>query len=280
MELFDEPMAKHTTLKIGGPARKMLIPESEEELLSAVRQCRREGTPFRIVGNGSNILVNDEGLDEVIIKTTRACLRLECEGKTIYAGASVKIQRFVRFCAEHDLGGFEYLISVPATVGGVVFMNAGRGRHLNQQISDGITSVRVFDGEKIFELNKDECQFKYREFIFHWKPNWVILGAYLELKAQDRLMGEQAIQERKDFVREQQDYRDPSAGSVFKSGRLFVFKHAQGLKIGDAEFSKKAVNWINNRGQAKARDVLKLIKIVKWMNWLTFKKAKEELRLW
>lgn len=280
MELSNEPMAKHTTLKIGGPVRKLLIPENEEELLAAVQQCHREGNSFRIVGNGSNILVNDNGLDEVIIKNTRACLRLECDGTTIYAGASVKIQRFVRFCAEHDLGGFEYLISVPATVGGVVFMNAGRGRHVNQQISDGIISVRVFDGDKVFELSKEECQFQYRESIFHWKPEWVILGAYFVLKVQGRAKGEQVIQGRKDFVKESQDYSDPSAGSVFKSGRLFVFKCAQGLKVGDAEYSKKSVNWINNRGQAKARDVLKLIKIVKWMNWLTFKKAKEELRLW
>ena len=280
MEFHNELLSKHTTLKIGGPARKLLVPESEEELLSAIKQCRRETTPFRILGNGSNILVNDDGLDEVIIKNTRACLRLECDGTMIYAGASVKIQRFVRFCAENDLGGFECLISVPATVGGVVFMNAGRGRYVNQQISDGIISVRVFDGEKIFELRKEECQFRYRESIFHGKPEWVILGATLVLKVQARTIGEQSIQERKDFVKDSQDYSDPSAGSVFKSGRLFVFKRAQGLKVGDAEYSKKSVNWINNRGQAKARDVLKLIKIVKWMNWLTFKKAKEELCLW
>ena len=159
-------------------------------------------------------------------------------------------------------------------------MNAGRGHYVNKQISDGIISVRVFDGQEVFELSKEECQFQYRESIFHRKPHWVILGAHVGLQVQARAKGEEAIQERKNFVKESQDHRNPSAGSVFKSGRLCLFKCVQGLKVGDAEYSQKAVNWINNRGKAKASDVLKLIKIVKWMNWISFKNAKEELCLW
>ena len=127
MELCNEPMAKHTTLRIGGPARKLLIPESEEELLGLLQECRKAKLPFRIVGNGSNILVNDVGLEEVVIKNTRACLRLECHEGAVYAGGSVKIQHFLRFCAAHNLGGLEYLFSVPATIGGAVLHECGTG---------------------------------------------------------------------------------------------------------------------------------------------------------
>ena len=279
--LHDELMSKHTTFRIGGPVETMLIPESEDELINTIRDCRAQNQPYRILGNGSNLLVSDQGIKECVINNERACKRLEIkDNDIIYAGSSVKIQLFIRFCVNHGREGYEYLFSVPAAVGGAIYMNAGRGQQFNKQISDHLVSVRVFNGVEVIDIPQSECEFSYRSSIFHKRPHWVILGAYFKPPIQRREEGEAKIKERMKFTKEVQDYNYPTAGSVFKSVRHELFWLVFGLKSGKAQYSAKTTNWINNMGGAKAADVLKLIKVVEVLNLLTFKRAIREIICW
>lgn len=280
IELKNELMSKHITFKVGGPVEIMLIPETEDELIQAIKFVHQKETPCRILGNGSNLIVKDKGLKGYVIKNTKACLALEVEDNIVYTGASVKLQQYIKFCTKNNLEGPEYLFSVPATMGGAIFMNAGRGKQFNLQISDYLTSVKIFDGHEIRVLSKEACKFEYRSSIFHEHRDWVILGAYFQLNDQNHEVGDRKIQERKSFVKEHQDYNAPTAGSVFKAGHHRAFNFVKGFRIGKAGYSKKTLNWINNLGGAKSRDIILLIICFKVLSYILFKKTKLENEIW
>jgi UDP-N-acetylmuramate dehydrogenase len=259
-----EPMAKHTSLRIGGPVRRLLIPETREELIEAVRDCRARRLPYTVVGRGSNILAADSFIDRVIIKNTEACrtLTISADG-LIEAGASVPLQEFVRFCLDHERHGMEYLYSIPGNIGGAVYMNAGRGRDQQLGISDYLVSVEVFDGERCFLVPKASCEFSYRDSIFHRKP-WTILSAQFRLPEQPRAVGQQKVEERMAFTRRAQDHTAPNAGTVFKEGFGRYGYAFRGRRVNGAMFSPKTKNWILNVDRATARDVKRLLAIVRW----------------
>ncbi len=280
--LINEPMAKHTTFRVGGAVEELVIPESEEEFIEIFRQCLGSRIPFRVLGNGSNILVGDEGLRGCVIESARSCSSLGISNGLVYCGASIKVQQFIRFCVRHDLQAPEYLFSVPATVGGAIFMNAGRGRALNQQISDSLESVRVYDGtaDRVFLLGKEHCGFQHRYSIFHERRDWLILGGYFRPGPQDGSIGEARIKERMQFVKELQDYNHPTAGSVFKEGVHRIFVLARGWRCGGAQYSGKTANWINNVNNATARDIERLIWRVQLLHRLLFRKVVREIEIW
>jgi len=280
IKLYKEPLSRHTTFRIGGVADILVIPETEAELIEALDFCQKKDIPHYLIGNGSNVLVRDSGLCAQVIKTTKACLNIEREGDVVTVGASVALQQFIRFCVEHDLCGLEYLVSIPGTVGGALYMNAGQGRNINTQISDKLLSVRIFDGNKIVSLNKEECNFEHRYSIFHKQKKWVILEASFKLQFQERSIGEAKIRERLEFTRKNHDCRYPNAGSIFKNGHPLVFKLVRGLRKGSAEYSKITPNWINNKGSARARDIIKLMKYVEFLNCLFFCTAEREIEVW
>lgn len=280
IEYKDEPLSSYTTFRIGGRARFLLQPENEEELIGLIADYRSKKTAYRVIGNGSNLLISDRGIPEPVINNQAACLRLEIVDGVVYAGSSVKLQSFIRFCVRNGVAAYEYLFSVPATIGGAIFMNAGRGKSMNQQISDYLVGVRVFDGKKVYEVSKNECDFGYRKSIFHSRRDLMILGAYFKPPAQLTQIGEQNIKERMRYVKETQDFNHRTAGSVFKSARHGIFYWVKGVKIGDAQYSDKTTNWINNNGSATADDVRWLIRIVFALNLLTFKVAQQEIEYW
>ena len=115
--ISNEPLRNHTTFKIGGPAEVLSIPESEQELISEIKRCIYEGIDYRMIGNGSNLLINDKGINGVIIKNTKACTWINKQGDYVDVGSSLYLQRLVRFLVENNLDGMEYLYSIPATVG-------------------------------------------------------------------------------------------------------------------------------------------------------------------
>lgn len=280
--LTNEPMARHTTFRIGGGVEELLIPESEEELIAIFRQCANGKAPFRVLGNGSNVLVGDAGLKGCVIDNSRACTRLEVSQGLVYAGASVKLQQFIRACVKNDLSAPEYLFSVPATIGGAIFMNAGRGRSYNQQISDFLESVRVYDARKdeVFVLPREDCGFQYRYSVFHGRRDWLILGGGFRPAPQERSVGEARIRERMRFVKDSQDYNHPTAGSIFKAGEHRIFERAKGWRWGGAEYSGKTTNWINNTNNARARDIEKLIWFVQLLHFMKFRRAVREIEIW
>lgn len=188
--LYNEPLIKHTTFRIGGPASELVIPETEEELIQEIKRCKQNKIPFRIMGKGSNLLITDKGIRSVIIKNTRACNCIKKNNNCVYVGSSVSLQEFVHFCVNNDLEGMEYLYSIPRTIGGAIFMNAGRGRTEHQTISNKIDFVRYFNGAEVKDLENTKCRFGYRESIFQGHRSMIILGANFVLKDQPRETGE------------------------------------------------------------------------------------------
>ncbi len=274
---INEPLSDHTTFKIGGPAIELSIPEDKEELIREIRRCKKRNLDYKLLGKGSNILVSDKGVKKVIIKNTEACTDIKKNDDIVEVGSSVSLQKFVKFCVNNNLEGMEYLYPIPATVGGGIYMNAGRGRKHNLSISNNIVSVTIFDGNRIRELNKEGCEFDFRCSIFHEHDDWVILGAKFRLNKQPKEVGEERIKERMEFVKNSQDRKYPNAGSIFKQRSFIAGKLLNGLKIGGAQIKG---NWISNVDHATFKDVLWLIRISKLVSYLTFKKPELEIEIW
>lgn len=280
MKTETERLAEHTWLKIGGPA-EIATPESKSEFVDLLTECHEEGREYRILGGGSNLLVTDERLDELVIKSTDACTDFEVDGTEVEVGASMMIPQFVKQCVDHDLGGYEYLYSVPGTVGGGIYMNAGRGRSHRQTILNHLTSVEVFvDGEvRVFE--KDELDFEHRWSTFHEHDDWVILSATFDMPEQPAKKGKDLIKERMAKVGER-ERGQPNAGSVFKSSsRLPLHKiPPNGLSVDGARFVSG--NRICHDGKASFDDVYRLVKRAELLHRLTslFQKAEIEWKIW
>lgn len=261
-EYFNEPLARHTTFRIGGSAERLVVPSSRDELVEILTACRRTRTSTFVMGRGSNLLVKDSGVKGVVIKNTESCRELDWNGKYVRAGSSVPLQKLVKFCVENGRVGMEYLYSVPGNVGGAICMNAGRGEAFNQSISDHLVSAEIFDGERVRTITKEEGSFSYRTSVFQTMKHWIILSALFELPGQERDVGEQLIRERLALAREKHDLGHPSAGTVFK--RYFrPLPEIIGHRIGNAQFSAKTPGWIINLGGATCSDVAALIKYAK-----------------
>ncbi len=263
---FDEPLARHTTFRVGGPVRLLARPRSESALCDLLERIRDSDVPFVVLGGGSNVLAPDGPLEMAVIQLHLACNELRSgqgsKGQTIlFAGAGTKLQELIRYCIENGLEGLEPLSGIPGTVGGALAMNAGTP---SGAISDNLLQVDLVDRNgKRRSIRREELTPGYRTMgIAH---NGIVLGACFKLGScpVEILKGraEQVLQNR----RRTQPLRYPSAGSVFKNpdggfaGALIEKAGLKGYRKGDAEVSKKHANWIINRGSACARDILCLI---------------------
>jgi UDP-N-acetylmuramate dehydrogenase len=211
-----------------------------------------------VLGCGSNVLAPDAGVRSIVIKTTKACLDLSVEGGRVIAGASVSLSHFVSFCVRHGYYGMEYLHSIPATVGGAICMNAGRGRQYHCAISDYLRRVWVCEGGRIVTRWAHECAFDYRRSRFLAEPHTVVIRGEFELPRQDPALGSVRIRERVEFIKRTQDRSCPNAGTVFKA-HFRPLPELAGLQIGGARFSATTPNWIVNVGAATADDVTRLV---------------------
>ncbi|MDJ1434196.1 FAD-binding protein [Halostagnicola sp. A-GB9-2] len=239
MKRITESLADHTWLKIGGKA-ELAVPETKAELVDLLQECHAHDRPYRILGNGSNLLVSDEGVDQLVIKTTEACTDVEFDGNRANVGASVMAPQFVNACIEQDLGGYEYLYSVPGTIGGAIYMNAGRGKSYGLTIADHLESVEIFDDGEVRELDVDEIEFRHRYSSFQDYDDWVILSATFDLPSQQAEEGRAKARERMQKVKSRERSK-PNAGSVFKSGAKLPLQKVPpgGLSVGDAHFVSK-----------------------------------------
>lgn len=280
MKRMTEDLSAHTWLKIGGPT-EIAIPESKSEFVELLCKCQETNTPYRILGNGSNLLVSDDGIDEFVIKNSEACNELEFDGNRVTVGASVMVPQFITACINNDLGGYEYLYSVPGTIGGAIYMNAGRGKRHEQTIADYLLTVEYYADGDVQELPVDELEFKHRYSLFHEHDDWVILSATFELPDQPSEEGRRKAKERMDKVG-QRERSKPNAGSVFKSGARCPFHKIplRGLSVGDAWFVSR--NRICHNGDATFDDVKRLITLAKRLNRLVppFKEPEVEWEIW
>ena len=280
MNTATENLADHTWLKIGGQA-EIATPQSEEDLVNLLRHCQEIDRPYRILGNGSNLLVSDDGVDELVIKTTECCTSVDISEDIVKAGASVMVPQFVSQLIEHDLGGYEFLYSVPGTIGGAIYMNAGRGKQHNKTIADHLLTVSFFDGTEIRTREKSELNFAYRYSIFHEHPNWVILSATFSPPEQPQEMGRKLAKERMEKVGKRERSK-PNAGSVFKSGVRIPLGRIppNGLSVDGARFVSS--NRICHDGNATSKDVYRLVKLAQLVHRIVppFSKPEIEWEIW
>lgn len=280
MKRTTEEVGKHTWLNIGGPA-EIATPESKDEFVDLLHECHETKREYRILGNGSNLLVTDDGIDELVIKNTEACTQLEFDGNRAVVGASVMVPQFITACINNDLGGYEYLYSVPGTIGGAIYMNAGRGESHGMTIADHLESVEYFAEGEVIEAKPDQLDFRHRYSLFQEHDDWVILSATFELPDQPRAEGRELAKERMTKVQERERSK-PNAGSVFKSGARLPLHVVppNGLSVGDARFVSS--NRICHDGDATFEDVKRLVSIAKWLNYLVppFRKPVVEWEIW
>ncbi len=273
---FDEPLARHTTFRVGGPVRLLARPQSERALCALLGTLREFGIPFLVLGAGSNVLAPDGPSEMAVIQLHLACnklVRSERQNRTaLYAGAGIKIGELIGYCIENGLQGLETLTGIPGTVGGAIVMNAGTP---SAAISDHLIEVDVVhpDGARR-PVRRDELNPGYRTMGI--TEGSIVLGACFELGPCSseilRARAEQIVQHRK----RTQPLRFPCAGSVFKNpagqcaGALIDKAGLKGYRLGGAEVSSKHANWIVNRGNARASDIVSLIEKIENEVFKTF----------
>jgi len=259
---LNEPLAGHTTWKIGGPADILIIPATEEELEAALRLLSRDGVPWCVLGRGSNTLVSDKGVRGAVIKLGDGFDDVCFDGDTVMAGASYSFIKLSVMAGKEGLTGLEYAGGIPGTVGGAVYMNAGaHGSDISRILKSA--SIVWEDGSRAV-LGNEEMKFSYRHSILQERRG-IITRAEFQLAAGDRKEVAAAMATYKDRRRRTQPLQMACAGSVFRNppndhaARLIEAAGLKGLRQGAAEVSQVHANFIVNHGGAKAEDVLTLI---------------------
>ena len=260
--LVKEPMASHTTFRIGGPADYFVMPETTEELAAVMKLCKEEETAYFILGNGSNLLVGDQGFRGVVIQLYKNFDGIEIEGSKITARAGAMLIRVAKEAGKAGLTGLEFASGIPGTVGGAMVMNAGA---YGGEMKDVVTEVTVLtkDGE-VKKLTNEEMNFRYRGSVVE-DEGYIVLESVLELQPGNvdeikAKMDELALQRRT-----KQPIEFPSAGSTFKrpegyfAGKLIQDAGLRGYTVGGAQVSEKHCGFVINRGGATAADVMQLI---------------------
>ena len=278
----NESLANHTSFKLGGTAEEFFVPESVEELTELV-QARPELYDF-IISGGSNLLINDRKIFPAVLSMERCNPVIEKrDDGTYYVGASVRIQKLINQINLEGFGGIEYLYSLPAMFGGIVYMNAGRGKAHHQNIGDYILSVDVLlDGERK-TYREEECDFSHRHSVFQTLDRCVILGATLRFDPTDPEEGAAKVRERIDFCRQNQDNSAPTFGSVFRVSDNRIMKLVQMTGMGKASgchFSKKTKNWMLKGENGTYADAEKLIERVKKLHKMLRRPCKLEVKTW
>ena len=264
--IFDEPMSRHTTLRIGGPADAWFAPATIDELRQVVVACAARGLPMVAVGGGSNLLVRDGGIRGVAV-ATRNLRALERLGPTeLRVEAGVSTGKLLSRATEWELGGLEFLGGVPGSVGGGLIMNAGTYLGEFKDVTTEVSSVRLSDGELV-KRPAAECGFVYRGSAL--PPDEVVVDGRVVLRPRPRAEIEAEVRSLRDRRREREPQRVSNAGSVFKNppndfaGRLIEATGLKGTRVGGAECSPVHANWFVNTGGATAADMFELIRIAR-----------------
>ena len=262
----NEPMSAHTTFKIGGPARLMAFPKSEDEIALIIKKCNELSKRYIVVGNGSNLLVDDGGIDAVVIALGKDFAEVKLvDDTTIFAQAGAQLMKVCRVALENELGGLEFAYGIPGSCGGGAFMNAGA---YGGELKDVVFRCDHIDknGEKGFLLGED-MELSYRHSAYY-DNDCVITGVYFKLKKSDK---QEIKAKMDDFMlrrKTKQPLEYPSAGSTFKrpqgyfAGVLIEECGLKGCSVGGAQVSTKHAGFVINTGSATCNDVLSLCKKV------------------
>ena len=261
--LLQEPMKLHTTFRIGGPADCLVYLENEEQLCKIQKYLRLVDVPYTVIGNGSNLLVSDQGYAGIVLVVGKHMSRIEVKDCYLEAEAGALMSQVAKAAKEHGLTGLEFAAGIPGTIGGGAVMNAGA---YGGEMKDIVQNVTVLTREgEIRELEKEELGFGYRASVIKDR-GYVVLGAELMLVPGDKEKILARMQELKNKRVEKQPLEYPSAGSAFKrpegyfAGKLVMDAGLSGYAVGGAKVSEKHCGFLINAGGATASDVMELIR--------------------
>lgn len=263
----NEPMANHTTIKVGGPADLFIEPSSADNLIKTVELLRERGVKWTVIGRGSNLLVTDKGIEGAVIKLGQGLAHLEIKGTEVSVGSGYSLVSLATLVSRKGLSGLEFASGIPGSVGGAVYMNAGAH---GSDISRVLKKARIlFADGTIKWLDNDEMEFSYRTSILQKKRPGIVLEAVFQLIEGDREKIFAEMQRNKDYRKETQPCDMRCCGSIFRNplpqyaGKLIEEAGLKGYSIGGAQVSEKHANFIVNTGKATANDVLRLIEHIK-----------------
>ena len=279
--LYNEPMKKHTTFKIGGEAEYFIKIKTVEELKNILNFVNKNNINITVIGNGSNILVSDKGIKGITLNIQLKNIKEHQKDNNnieMTIGAGEKLGNLAQICLQKEISGLEELSGIPGTIGGAVRMNAGaHGR----EMKDIVKKVKCLDYEgKEKEFTNEELKFEYRSSIFK-KSKYIIIEVTIELQKGKKEEIKAKMEEYATYRKEKQPIEYPSAGSTFKRGNNFITAKLiddaglKGYSIGDAEISTKHSGFIINKGNATAEDVITLIEYVKRKVYEKYKKMIE-----
>ena len=261
----DEPMARHTTFRVGGPADYFVRPVDVEQIPALISLGRMENIPYFILGNGSNLLVSDEGYRGMIINIADNMNGVDIHDGVIRAQAGAMLTKVGRLARDNSLTGLEFASGIPGTIGGAVYMNAGA---YGGEMKDVVVSVRAMDTDgRVYDLSVDEMDFSYRHSVIG-ERGLVVLEVMMKLAEGNLDEIDSRMNELAEARRSKQPLEYPSAGSTFKrpegyfAGKLIMESGLRGYSVGGAQVSEKHCGFVVNRGGATASDVMTLIRDV------------------
>lgn len=263
---YDEPLKNHTTFKIGGNCIALIEPREVSDIVETIKICRENSIKFFVIGNGSNLLVPDEGYNGVIIKLKSEFSTIQVEGEYLIVNSGAKLSEVYTVAYENSLTGFEFASGIPGTIGGAIYMNAGA---YGGEMKDIVESVEVLDLDnfELRELKNEELEFSYRKSIIQRK-NYIVTTIKLKLQKGNK----EEINAVYEDLRERRNSKQPlnfgSAGSTFKrpeghfASKLIEDAGLKGYHIKDAWVSEKHSGFIVNKGNASFKEVMELIEYV------------------
>ena len=260
----NEPLALHTTFRIGGPADYFAIPKNTEEIMELIGLCKKNDIPYYVIGNGSNILVSDKGYRGVIIQIATGMNDIKVEDTRIYAQAGAMLEKVSNMAYHHGLTGMEFASGIPGTMGGAIVMNAGA---YGGEMKDIVEYVDVLENGEITRYRCHEMEFSYRHSIIDEKK--IVLGVGLLLHEGDKNAICDRMQELNQARKEKQPLEYPSAGSTFKrpegyfAAKLIDECGLRGYRVGGAMVSQKHCGFVINYDHASCCDVLQLMEDVR-----------------
>lgn len=264
--LENEPMSRHTTFRTGGPASLFIRPENKDQLVEVMALIKKLGTEFFVLGNGSNLLISDEGFDGVVISLSKMNdIHLEGDND-IYAEAGAMNSQIAAFARDNGLKNFEFAAGIPGTIGGAMIMNAGAYGGEMKLVTRSVTVLSP-EGE-IMVLDNASMEFGYRSSAIKGR-GYIVISVLLSLEKGDKETITKNMQELAAKRREKQPLEFPSAGSTFKrpegyfAGKLIEDAGLRGFSVGDAAVSEKHCGFVINKGNATSAEVYELICEVK-----------------
>lgn len=263
---FNAPMKKYTSFKCGGNASLLIIPDSSDSLQKIISYCDTKKIKPLIIGNGSNLLVTDNGIDNVVIKIGSQMSKIELlDETTVFCEAGASLKSLCMFALENSLSGLEFAYGIPGTLGGAVYMNAGA---YGGEMKDVLFSCKHIDADgNIGELSQDELDLRYRGSAYT-DNGYTIISSVMKLKKAEKSDIKSAMDDKLQRRKDKQPLEYPSAGSTFKrpegyfAGALIEESGLKGYAVGGAQVSEKHAGFVINKDKATATDVITLIKDV------------------